>query len=88
MVGKTDDEIAKCIKIFLDPDDTKSHGRPIFMKQAKDCGLNIEAIDNDSNLWKLIYELYIRTNYVVTINASKCIESKDYSFLTPPQFPN
>ncbi len=33
--------------------------------------------------WQLIYELYIRTNQFVSRDASKCIESKNHSFIAP-----
>jgi ClpP class serine protease len=48
MSDKNEDEIEKSVKIFLDPPDTKSHGRPIFSKHAKDSGLNIETIDHNT----------------------------------------
>ena len=77
-----DDEktIRKKIKIFLTPEKTKSHGRPIFAKEAKDCGLNIEVVDPKKKLWELVYELYIRVNNFVNSRAIKCIESKNNSF--------
>jgi len=78
--GISEAEIKEKIKIFLTPERTKTHGRPIYRDEASDCGIKIESIDINSDLWKLIYELYIRTNNFVATRASKCIESKNHSF--------
>lgn len=80
MSKSSESAIKKSIEIFLSPKVTKSHGRPIYRKEAKKCGLNIDCIDSKSDLWKIIYELYIRTNTYVNSRASKCIESKNRSF--------
>lgn len=78
--GLSREEIKKKIKIFLTPEETKSHGRSIFFEEAKKCGLKVELMDLKSNLWKLSYELFVRTyNYTYT-RAAKCIENKDFSF--------
>jgi ClpP class serine protease len=64
MKGTTKEEIRKKIKIFLTPEETKSHGRSIFYEEAKKCGLKIELMDLKSQIWKLSYELFVRTyNY-------------------------
>ncbi|MCD6474371.1 MAG: hypothetical protein J7K47_05660 [Thermoplasmata archaeon] len=74
-------EIKKKIKIFLTPEKVKTHGRPIYARDALKCGLNIEIKDLKSKFWQLIYELYVRlNNFVSTNNIAKCIESKEYSF--------
>lgn len=79
---KTETEIKKSIKDFLSPEKVKVHARSIYAEEAKKCGLNIEIIDLKSNLWQIIYELYVRLdNCVSTNNVVKCIESKDYSWL-------
>lgn len=83
MLNQDDKKIEKNIRIFLDPENTKNHGRPIFMDIAKECGLNVKGFDPQSPEWKLIYELYIRTNHYVSTRVSKCIETKDHSFSTP-----
>ena len=79
MKGKGD--IKKKIEIFLTPKRTKTHGRPIYRKEALDCGLKIESKDVKDKFWKLVYELYIRTNNFVSTKAPKCIESKNHSFV-------
>lgn len=80
MKGLNKDEIRKKIKVFLTPEETKSHGRSIFYEEAKKCGLKIELIDLKSNLWKLAYELFVRTDNYTMTRAVKCIENKDFSF--------
>jgi len=68
------------IKPFLTPLKTKSHGRPIFIDEAKKCGLTIESIDINSELWCDIWELYIRSNYLMNIDCAKLIESKNDNY--------
>ncbi len=75
-----EEEIKNRIKIFLTPERTKTHGRPIYWEEAKECGLQIEPKNVKDNFWELVYELYIRTNNLVSNKASKCIESKNLSF--------
>ncbi|GCC10855.1 serine dehydrogenase proteinase [archaeon] len=81
MKGKSEDDIKKKLEIFLTPKHTKTHGRPIYRKEALSCGLKIEPKDVKDKFWKLVYELYIRTNNFVSTKAAKCIESKDHSFV-------
>ena len=80
MNGMTEANIKKNIKIFLTPEKTKSHGRPIFHQEATKCGLKIELMDFDSKLWKLAYELFIRAENHTNTRASKCVESKEHGF--------
>ncbi|AFD00264.1 Periplasmic serine proteases (ClpP class) [Methanocella conradii HZ254] len=85
MKGQSENDIYEKIKIFLSPEHTKTHGRPIYRDEAKSCGLNIEYKDIKDSSWKLIYELYIRTNNFVSTKAQKCIESKNHSYIVLPQ---
>ena len=79
--GLSDKEIRRKIKIFLTPEKVKTHGRPIYAKDALNCGLNVEIKDLKGKIWSMVYELYVRlNNFVSTNNIAKCIESKDYSF--------
>lgn len=80
MKGKSEKEIKKCIVKFLKPDMTKTHSRPIYRDVAKDCNLDIIDIEKDKKLWDLIYELYIRTDTVVSTDVAKCIETKRFNF--------
>jgi len=81
MRGKPEADIKKCIELFLTPERKKTHGRPIYREEAATCGLSVELPDVRSKLWKLVYELYIRTDNFVRTEVSKCIESKSHSFM-------
>lgn len=80
MQSKTEEDIKKKISPFLSPETTKSHGRPIFMNEAKNCGLKITTIDLHSLLWQLIWELYLRTDHVLKTQCFKVVESKTEAF--------
>jgi len=83
----SDKQIKTKIKPFLDPAYTKSHGRPIYHNTAKECGLTVQLFDTTSNLWKSVWQLYMRLNYVVTnLGTTKIIESSEDSYLAqiPP----
>lgn len=80
MSTSTASEIKKKIAVFLTPDKTKSHGRSIFHEEATSCGLNVELIDLDSELWRKSYELYVRLDNFTRNRAFKCIENCDQSF--------
>jgi hypothetical protein len=82
MQGQTRAQIEEKIKVFITPTDTKTHGRPIYKEKALECGLKIEAIDVQSDLWKAIYELYVRTDYFVSSRVSKCFENKQRQFVS------
>lgn len=79
-------QIRQKIKPFLDPRHTKVHGRPIYHDTAKQCGLNVRLFDSKSEIWQIVWKLYIKMNYFVSHNASKVIESsKDsYAVSIPP----
>jgi len=57
MKGIDKQEIKKKIAIFLKPEETKTHGRPIYAKEASMCGLQIELKNIKERFWELIYEL-------------------------------
>ncbi len=80
MHDKTEEEIKKKISLFLTPEKVKVHERPIYSPEASDCGLKIESVNVNKELWKTIYELYMRTDNYVSTRATKCIESKDHAF--------
>jgi len=86
MHGKSQRTILSRIKIFLTPERTKTHGRPIYRDEADDCGLNIEMVDPHGVDWERVYELYIRTNNYVQTSASKCIESAEHSYYSSPPY--
>jgi len=82
LAGQDPVDIRKGINPFL-TQAKKSHGRPIYAQEAKDCGLIVENMEPGGKLWELVYELYIRTNDYVSTQVSKCIESRDHSFIVP-----
>ncbi len=74
-------EIKKKIEIFLKPSaGTIAHSRPIYYDEVVACGLNVQNIDIDSKDWKLIYQLYCRTNWYVSNVVQKNIEAIGGSF--------
>jgi len=85
MKGTNKIDIKKRIRAFLTPEAKKTHGRPIYHVEAKECGLAIDLLDSGSTLWARVYELYIRTNELVSTHVTKCIESKNHSFVATPR---
>lgn len=80
-------EIKAKMKPFLDPTQTQVHGRPIYPALAKECGLKVEVHDLRSQLWKSVWALYVRLNFLVTHSVSKVIESASdlYTAAPPPR---
>lgn len=63
---------------------TNSHGQVITWKDAVDIGLQIEHLETDDKLWKLIWELYVRTEVGLRQSQGiKAIETKTGGFTTP-----
>lgn len=83
MKGQNQKDILKHIKIFLTPERTKTHGRPIYRDEASGCGLNIDLADPDAEYWACVYELYLRSNNYVQTEHAKCIESEQHSYTVP-----
>lgn len=75
MKGKTSAAIKRQIDVFLTQERTASHGRMIHCDVARECGLNINVIDLRSKLWDDIWELYVRSDWVVSHGNRKLIES-------------
>lgn len=80
--GRTDAWIRRRIKPFLEPRYTKVHGRPIYHDVAKHCGLSVRVHELRSDLWRLVWQLYVRLNYLVSQsgNIAKVIESVERSY--------
>lgn len=83
MNGKGKAAIKSKIKIFLTPERTKTHGRPIYRDEAQKCGLVVEQMDVTDPTWERTYELYLRSDNFVSSRTVKCIETKDHSFSVP-----
>ena len=82
MESRDVEEIKDCIGLFLTPEETKVHGRPIYIEQMVECGLVVDERSVGSELWSMIRELHVRLENFVTSHASKCIESKEDSFVS------
>jgi hypothetical protein len=80
MKHETEKNIKTKIKVFLTPEETKSHGRLIDRDKAEKCGLVIEKLVLSTNIWKNSYELYVRLNSLVSSQVAKCIENNQHSY--------
>jgi hypothetical protein len=89
MQGKTQAIIRQKIKPFLNPRFTKVHGRPIYHDVATKSGLPVKLFTLGSEVWKLVWQLYVRLNYAASGHrGSKIIESMDAHYVVPiPPFP-
>lgn len=69
-------EIKRKINVFLSQLRTRTHGRMINHDEAAKCGLQIESIDLQSNIWNYVWELFVRSDWVVSHGCSSIIESQ------------
>ena len=76
------DRIKSKIKPLLDPLATQDHGRPLFADDAKKCGLKVKMIDNRNALWRLVWDLYIRLDFLTSTKTPKIVESVDESYVS------
>jgi len=83
MKDLSEEDIRERIKVLLDPIELKAHGHPIYWEAAKEMGLSIEHVENDSPIWESVWELYIRSNWYVSHRAGKIVESSEHAFQTP-----
>jgi hypothetical protein len=65
MKGKAERTIRKSIEVFLSQTRTSSHGRMINHDEAKKCGLKVKSVDLKSELWQLVWELFIRADWAL-----------------------
>lgn len=80
MQGTPEEDIKQKIGIFLTPERTKVHGRPIYRDEAADCGLKVETVEAKSHLWDLVHELYSRTDNFVNLSVAKSVETKEHGY--------
>ncbi len=78
--GKTDAEIEESIKVFLVQEETASHGRMINCVEAEECGLKIAKIPIKTGIWKIIWELHLSSDYVVSNRCGKILETAQSSY--------
>lgn len=81
--GTDHKNIEGMISVFLRQEEKNSHGRMINLEEVESCGLNVERIELKSKLWELVWELYIRSDWLVKNRASKVIESASSSVMAP-----
>ena len=75
MFRLSEDRIRERISPFLIQEQTMSHGRMITTVEAMKCGVKVKEIELRSVLWNLIWELFIRANWVVSTHSRKILES-------------
>lgn len=79
---RTEDDIRQRIRPFLESRETRSHARAIYPDRAAACGLLVQQIDLQSELWQVIWELYLRSSYAVDQGRfCKLIETVAHSFV-------
>lgn len=72
---------------FLDDSRTFSHGRLIGWEAAKQLGLKVKYIDKNDDIWKIVWEIYIRAKIAIERSMfAKIIEDPNNS-LNPGQLP-
>ncbi len=76
-----EEEIKRKIQMFLRPEKSKIHERPIRIRDAVECELKVEARNLKDELWNIVYELGLRLDYFVSRDGiAKCIESAEISW--------
>ncbi len=84
MCGRSDGEIDSCLALFTDWDRTFAHARAIYPDMVRQFGVNVDVLPLGGQLWKLVFELYVRTDNYVSSYASKTIEAARHSVSAPP----
>lgn len=84
MRGQDDAAIDSCLDLFTDWERTFAHGRAIYPDTARQQGVNIDVLPIGGKLWKLVFELYIRTDNYVSSYASKTLEAARHAVSAPP----
>ncbi|MCS6912863.1 MAG: hypothetical protein RMK29_05365 [Myxococcales bacterium] len=79
-------EVRERIRPFLEVEQTRSHARAIYHDRAASCGLQVRLIQTRSPLWERIWELYLRSSYVVDHGEhAKLVETAERSFRFAPK---
>lgn len=74
LTGKTDEEIGTTVAGFVTAGDEGTHGSPIFYERARQIGLKIEYVDKESEVWKIVREVFVRLeNYVGSKGIAKYV---------------
>ncbi|MBI4352329.1 MAG: hypothetical protein HY593_00235 [Candidatus Omnitrophica bacterium] len=83
MKGQGEKAIRTLIRVFIDPEETLQHGRPIYHERAKDCGIIIGTLGLDNPIWNAIWELQLRYDHVLNRAYGKLFEAVGSSFTMP-----
>lgn len=75
MAGLAEVDIRAKIDRFLSQTETRSHGRMINHAGAEASGLNVNILDLHSEVWNTLWELFVRSDWSVSSNCNKIIES-------------
>jgi len=74
-------------KNFLDDSRTFSHGRLIGWKDAQELGLKVEYVDKFDEMWKIVWEIYIRSKIAIERSKLAKIIEDERNSLNPGQLP-
>lgn len=81
MKGKSVDEIKVLIQPFIDPEKTMSHGRALNHEALNGCQLSLELVELNSELWKVVWSLYMRSTFLVNRHQiNKLIETPEVGY--------
>jgi Serine dehydrogenase proteinase len=80
---KTRAQIKNALKVFLNPQQTYSHGRPIDYKVAKSAGLAVTQLDRQSREWDVLHKISVRSAESAG-RFAKAIETINESFARVP----
>jgi len=83
MRKQSEKKIKQNIRLLIDPEATKDHGRPVFHDGAIRCGLNVVVKKNTDPVWHKVWEIYIRLNHLTRTICAKVAESKDEHYVMP-----
>lgn len=79
-------EVRERIRPFLEAEETRSHARAIYHDRALACGLAVRLLDLRAEPWQPIWELYLRSSYVVDHSGhTKLVEGAARSFRFGPR---
>ncbi len=67
------------IRLFLAQEQTSSHGRMISASSAEGCGLKVHLLELHSPTWSTLWDLYVRSDWVVSHKCNKLLESTSSS---------
>ena len=67
--GEEKAKVEAVVKKFSESAEHKSHGRPIWAREAKSLGLKINTLKHNSMLWNAAYELMLRYDHFCELQA-------------------